>query len=152
MLPGWIPTDPRDAVGICDSLGVTFNQPFTTQYQPWQTGGSGAGTIAPTAIASFSQYPPPVISNAVLDPAQLPRYTDTAPIPTLPTATFSAATKTGGNGWADAQDTMGIAAPIQGCSYPDAWFPPPPTPFDCAGAAQVAIATPPPVARRRSSY
>lgn len=132
---GWIPADPRDAVGTCGTLGVTFNDPFITQFQPWQTGGAGAGKIAAAAVAAFGQYPPPEINNvAGIAPADLPRYTNTAAIPTLSTASFPAATATAGDGWADPQDTMLIAAPIEGCVYPDAWFPPPATVFACAAA------------------
>ena len=42
---GWMPLDPRDAVGTCDTLGVQFNQPFPGDYPSWQTGGSGAGSF-----------------------------------------------------------------------------------------------------------
>ncbi|KAI0785590.1 glycoside hydrolase superfamily [Abortiporus biennis] len=140
---GWVPQDPRDAIGICDTLGVQFNQPISS-YLPWQTGGSGAGQIEPTALASVSQYPPPQISNVAGDPLLLPHYTDTSVIPTLPTPTFSGATVTmGENGWADPSDTELAAAPILGCTYPDAWFAPATaTAFDC-GVAAVAP-TPPP--------
>ena len=54
---GWMPTDPREAIGTCDQLGIQFNLPFTTSFQPWQTGGAGAGQIAQTAIQALSQYP-----------------------------------------------------------------------------------------------
>lgn len=133
---GWIPSDPRTALGTCASLGFAQNNPWDGNYQPWQTGGSGAGTISATAIASFSQYPPPALSNVNgANPAQLPMYTATSAVPTLPTPTFSAATVTGGDGWADAQDTSLAAAPIAGCVYPDAWGPAPgSTAAVCGGA------------------
>ncbi|TFK88056.1 glycoside hydrolase family 5 protein [Polyporus arcularius HHB13444] len=122
---GWIPTDPREAQGLCASLNLGGNTPWNGTYQPWQTGGSGAGTIAATALASFSQYPPPAISNVNgEDPAQLPMYTATSAVPTLPTpTTFTAATTTGGDGWADPADTSLAAVPIAGCVYPNAWGP-----------------------------
>ena len=138
---GWIPQDPRDAIGTCDGLDVPFNLPVST-FQSWQTGGAGAGTIAPTAIASVEAYPP-TLSNAMnANPTLLPHYTAVSANPTLPPATFTSATTTGGNGWADAQDTMLAPAPIPGCSYPDAWFAPQDaTSFVCGGA--VATPTPP---------
>ncbi|KAH9936894.1 glycoside hydrolase [Epithele typhae] len=138
---GWIPTDPREALGLCESLGFAQNAPIGT-YQPWQTGGSGAGTIAATARASFSQYPPPAISNVNgADVAQLPVFTATSAVPTLPAPQFSAATTSGGDGWADAADTSLAAAPIAGCAYPNAWGPQPgSTAAVCGGAAP----TPPP--------
>ncbi|KAI0666164.1 glycoside hydrolase [Trametes maxima] len=122
---GWIPTDPREALGLCQSLGYAQNVPWDGQYQSWQTGGASAGQIAATAVASFSQYPPPEISNVSGEnPAQLPMFTATSAVPTLPTPTFSAATVTAGDGWADAADTSLAAAPVAGCVYPNAWGPP----------------------------
>ena len=116
---GWIPSDPREALGLCESLNFPSNNPWDGNYQPWQTGGEGAGTIAATAVASFSQYPPPQISNVNgEDPAQLPMYTATSAPVTLPTPDFTAATVSGGDGWADAQDTSLAAVQIAGCSYP----------------------------------
>jgi len=147
---GWIPTDPREAVGVCDTLNVPFNQPFTSGYQPWQTGGAGAGQIAQTAIASLSQYPPPQISNVGgAIPTLLPQYTATSAVPTLPVETFSGATATTLDGWADPQDTALMPAPIQGCAYPDAWLPAPDATSLLCGAA-AATATTPPVRRSRS--
>ena len=96
---GWVPDDPRSALGICQSLGFLRNLPWDGNYQPWQTGGSGAGTIAATALASFSQYPPPALSNvAGANPAQLPMYTATAAPVTLPPPQLTAATVSVGNG------------------------------------------------------
>ncbi|KAL6304109.1 glycoside hydrolase [Sparassis latifolia] len=118
---GWIPADPRDAIGMCESLNIAQNQPFTG-YQSWQTGGAGAGTIAPTAVASLSQYPPPAISNVNgADPLLLPFYTATSAVPTLPVPTYSGATASASDGWADPADTSLAMVQISGCSYPDAW-------------------------------
>lgn len=140
---GWLPTDPREAVGVCDSIGVNFTTPFTTTYQPWQTGGTGAGTIAATAVAALSQYPPPAISNVNgANPLQLPMYTDISPAPTLPGPTFSGVTT--GSGWADPTDTASVAAPVQGCIYPDAWNAPQASTSFICGAAALATPTPAP--------
>ncbi|KAI0751685.1 glycoside hydrolase superfamily [Daedaleopsis nitida] len=153
---GWIPTDPREALGLCSQLNFPSNNPWNGSYKPYQTGGPGAGTIDATALASFSQYPPPALSNVNgADPAQLAMYTATSAVPTLPTPTFSAATVTAGDGWADSADTSLAAVPIAGCAYPDAWGPqvgstaavcggtPAPAPA-VAAAAVAAAATPTP--------
>ncbi len=138
---GWIPADPRDAVGTCDTLDVPFNTPFNGSYPSWQTGGAGAGTIAPTATAALEEYPP-TLSNAMnANPTLLPHYTDVSANPTLPAPTFSAATTTGGDGWADAQDTMLAPAPVPGCVYPDAWAAPQESTSFVCGAAATASAT-----------
>ncbi|RDX49667.1 glycoside hydrolase [Lentinus brumalis] len=122
---GWIPSDPRDTLGTCASLGYPQDLPWNGTYQSWQTGGSGAGTIASTALASFSQYPPPSLSNVNgADPTQLPMYTATSVVPTLSTPVFASATVTEGDGWADAADTSLAVVQVAGCVYPDAWGPP----------------------------
>ncbi|CAL1711948.1 unnamed protein product [Somion occarium] len=58
---GWMPTDPREAIGKCASLGVQGN-PFAGTFESWQTGGAGAGTIAPshhtlTHLYKYRRYP-----------------------------------------------------------------------------------------------
>ncbi|KAL7281935.1 hypothetical protein ACG7TL_003402 [Trametes sanguinea] len=146
---GWIPTDPREALGLCQSLGFAQNVPWNGTYQPWQTGGAGAGDIAATAVASFSQYPPPEISNVSgEDPAQLPVYTATSAVPTLPTPTFSAATVTGGDGWADPADTSLAVVQIAGCAYPNAWGPQPGSTAAVCGAGAATPAPAPAAAVR----
>nr|VWP01326.1 Protein kinase domain-containing protein [Ganoderma boninense] len=121
---GWIPDDPRSALGICQSLGFLRNLPWNGDYQSWQTGGAGAGTIAPAVVAEYSQYPPPALSNvAGANPAQLPMYTATAAPVTLPPPQLTGATVSAGDGWADARDTMSKVTEIAGCSYPNAWGP-----------------------------
>ncbi|KAJ3970001.1 glycoside hydrolase family 5 protein [Lentinula raphanica] len=119
---GWIPTDPREAVGACAAQGVS--QPWNQTFQSWQTGGAGAGTIAATATAEFGVWPPAQISG--VDAAQMafvPTYTPTGSVATLPPPTLTATTKSisEGNGWFDSSDTTSAATAIAGCSYPDAW-------------------------------
>ena len=146
MYVGWIPQDPRTAIGTCASLGVAQNTPWNGSYLSWQTGGSGAGTIAATALESFSAYPPPQISNAnSANPSLLPYYTMTSRQPTLPAPTFyTAATASAGDGWADSSDTALAYAPIQGCSYYNGWFAPASdTAFICNGQP-APTPTPPP--------
>jgi glucan 1,3-beta-glucosidase len=118
---GWIPLDPRDALGTCQSLNSPFAVNFTGPYPAWQTGGAGAGTLEPMATSTIEVYPP-TLSNAMgANPTLLPYYTDISANPTLPATTFTAATASIGNGWADPQDTALAPAPISGCVYPDAW-------------------------------
>ncbi|KAJ4471412.1 glycoside hydrolase family 5 protein [Lentinula aciculospora] len=119
---GWIPTDPRDAVGVCAAQGVS--QSWNQTFQAWQTGGTGAGTIAATATAEFGIWPPAQISGvAAAQMAFVPTYTPTGSVATLPPPTLTSTTKSisEGNGWFDSSDTTSAATAIAGCSYPDAW-------------------------------
>jgi glucan 1,3-beta-glucosidase len=118
-----MPLDPRSATGMCASLGqgaVYFTPPF----QPYQTGGPGAGPI-PSSAADAYAWPPTTIQAAgpVTD---LPYYTVTASVPTLPAPTFNTAEATGsysaGDGWYNSQDPPAGYVPISTCSYPDPWL------------------------------
>ncbi|KZT18590.1 glycoside hydrolase family 5 protein [Neolentinus lepideus HHB14362 ss-1] len=156
---GWIPTDPRQSIGKCGALNVTAPVQFNGSYQSWQTGGAGAGTIDPTVSASYSQWPPASISGASVPVMELPQYTATGVIETLPNPTVSgAATKTlslSQYGWDDASDTLPGVTEIAGCQYPDAWGPASLPPV-CTGPAskrevvrEVPAAITPLPARRR---
>ncbi|KAF8058540.1 glycoside hydrolase family 5 protein [Lyophyllum atratum] len=124
---GWMPTDPRTASGTCASLGVD-GPVFDGNFQPWQTGGAGAGTIAATATARFP-WPPATISNVGTPGSLLPTYTPTGTVMSLPPPTFTAtATISVGKGWFNGQDTAGAPTPISGCTYP-------PDPWDAINAA-----------------
>jgi hypothetical protein len=48
---GWIPTDPRELLGKCASLG-SAQKPFDMQFKPWQTGGE-TSSIAASSSESF---------------------------------------------------------------------------------------------------
>ncbi|KAG6333841.1 hypothetical protein ID866_5246 [Astraeus odoratus] len=123
---GWIAKDPRTATGTCAALDVP-ESPFDGTYLSWQTGGAGAGTIVPSSVSSYSQYPPTSISGltAGANQAHLPTYTPTgSPVPTLPPPTFSPqppSSVTIGNGWYDSNDQALSPTEVAGCSYPDAW-------------------------------
>jgi hypothetical protein len=113
---GWIPTDPREAVGQCLALGQPMANPFNGVYQPWQTGADPAAQ--PTATAEYV-WPPTTLGD--LNPASfLPTYTPTAPIITLEVPQVTNAVDAG-DGWYDDSDTAGLMAPIAGCDYPDAY-------------------------------
>lgn len=120
-----MPTDPRMATGTCAALGVTARQ-FDGVYQPYQTGGPGAGTINPVLVSSYGQYPPTSINGLTAGAIQsfLPTYTSTSAIPTLPPPTFAPSPPSSviiGNGWFDLSDTSLAATEVAGCTYPDAW-------------------------------
>ena len=129
MEQGWMPTDPRDHVGVCASVvpaqGFPAPDPtatFTAFPSPWMTGGAGAGTIAADQLASYGQWPPTSMREPVGTLAtNLPRYTSTGtPITmsaTTPTAYPSgvSATVAVGSGWANTADTAPYATPIATC-------------------------------------
>lgn len=122
---GWIPTDPRESVGKCASLGIS-GPIFNGTYESWQTGGADAGTIAASATAQFGVYPPATISNVpVADVSLLPTYTSTGIVATLPppsmTASVTASISGSLDGWFDAQDTGSAPTAVVGCTYPDPW-------------------------------
>lgn len=137
---GWMPADPRQAAGKCAALGITGTQ-FDGTYLPWQTGGAGAGTIAPSATALYAQWPPASINGIgnLGDAAGLPTYTSTGTVATLPPPTFTASAVNAGNGWYNSADTAGGVTTVQGCSYPDPWAAEGiPIPAACAGATVAA--------------
>jgi len=150
---GWIPTDPRTAIGAC---GASSGPVFDGTFDSWMTGGAGAGTIA---AAQTAQYPwPPVNLELPGDPiADLPVYTSTGSIATLPIPTF---TDTKGNpidptadGWFNTNDNAPGPTPITGCTYPDPWNAQDvPIPAGCTAGANAAVpaAITPPPSRRAS--
>ncbi|KAJ7702289.1 glycoside hydrolase superfamily [Mycena rosella] len=136
---GWMPTDPRQAVGQCKN-----SNPFVGTLSSWQTGGAGAGQI-PASVTNALAWPPTVISYpGTSTPATLlPSYSPTGTPITLPGPTFTSvsgqaaatASISSGNGWANPSDSAGMMGPIPGCSYLDPWtgWVSPPAPL-CTGA------------------
>lgn len=135
---GWMPKDPRDSIGACQNAN-----PWKPPLQAWQTGGSGAGNLDPGLTSSFP-WPPATISGG--GPAgNLPQYTPTGAVPTLPgpsltiTGTESVSTTASvGSGWQNPGDTDGLMVNKAGCSYLDPWIGPtaqPPSPL-CGGGAK----------------
>ncbi|WVQ79932.1 hypothetical protein IAT38_002033 [Cryptococcus sp. DSM 104549] len=121
---GYIPKDPRDAVGICEADGIEVTEFDGSYSNAWVTGGAGAGTIR---ASDSSQYPWPPASYTNVPSAsmsKLPQYTQTATPITMPAETFtkpgSTETISAGDGWfsAVANDRQNYAA-ISGCTYPD---------------------------------
>ncbi|KAH9484136.1 putative glucan 1,3-beta-glucosidase D [Psilocybe cubensis] len=128
---GWMPTDPREATGVCGNTS-----PWTPPLKSWQTGGANAGNI-PSSVRSSLAWPPASFKTGGAV-ASLPSYTPTGPIPTLPGPTFSPVNPTAtidvGNGWANSADTQGMHVPISTCSYPDPWVNPSTAPPPMCGA------------------
>ncbi|GAA6012764.1 hypothetical protein JCM11491_002554 [Sporobolomyces phaffii] len=130
---GWIPDDPRQALGACPSL-VTSNG-FTIGYTtspaptlaPWMTGGAGAGTISDQDMyTSFSAWPPVSLGTTPVN--VLPTYTPTGSVITAPPASQPTSFPSGysssvnvGDGWVQSTDSAGFYTPVAGCSYPDPW-------------------------------
>ncbi|KAI0717235.1 glycoside hydrolase [Cerioporus squamosus] len=122
---GWMPKDPRDAVGACARYGYS-PAPYDGTFESWMTGGVGAGTIAPSATQSIPAWPPSLSSVPTQSASLLPQYTSTATMVTLSPPTFSATsgvtpTASVGSGWANPKDTTKAVGPIPGCQYPFAW-------------------------------
>lgn len=94
------------------------------------TGGVGAGVV-PAAVTAAYVWPPAEIEwtgvpvdAPMLTVAQLPRYTPTGSLITLPAPTFAGATATvdAGNGVAaPAANTQSAYVPIANCQYIDTW-------------------------------
>ncbi|KAG7445616.1 glycoside hydrolase [Guyanagaster necrorhizus] len=104
---GWVPKDPREAIGHCASV-LSSSQIFDGSYPATATGGSGAGTVE-AAQTSSHVFPPPSLAPS-FSPSQmslLPTYTPTGSIKTLFAPTFTAAPKaTVGTGWNNSADTQ----------------------------------------------
>lgn len=112
---GWMPVDPRTAVGVCGGAGTGFSG----TYASWMTGGVGAGTLASTFA-----WPPATLNPDGVAVGGLPVYTATGVVSTLPVPTYtdtSGRPIVSGNGWFNPSDTALAPTPIAGCTYPDPW-------------------------------
>ena len=137
---GWMPTDPRQASGVCGNTS-----PWTPPLKPWQTGGSGAGS---NVQSNTLQWPPTSISSGGLI-ASLPSYTPTGTVVTLPVPTFtdysgSVVKVDAGNGWENPSDSRGMYVTISGCSYLDPWVGPTAAPPAVCKNGSAKRAYPPP--------
>lgn len=142
---GWMPEDPREADGYCNRIGVTAAAQAPATFEPWQTGGVGAGEIPAAALATVSAWPPAVINGAGGAVAVLPSYTPTGTVSTLPPPTFTGAAATVAptlDGWTNDADTDGMMVEVAGCTYPDPW-----DALEVAAPAAACVGTP---ARKRS--
>lgn len=121
---GWIPDDPREAEGHCQRVANKVPQVTFTGYQPFMTGGVGAGQIP---AAASVEYPWPLTSMmpdfVATDMDRLYQYTRTgAPLAppslapsysVLPTSVSSALVPT------TTYAARPAYATVSGCSYPD---------------------------------
>ncbi|TFK18863.1 exo-beta-1,3-glucanase [Coprinopsis marcescibilis] len=123
---GWIPRDPRESIGKCQRLGATF-EPFQGPFSPAQTGGNPSATVAADYLLS-NPWPPASINSINVPIEFLPRYTNTAPVITLPEPTYTGAPASatqGLDGWFNDNDTEGGIAEAVECTYPDRYIPDP---------------------------
>ena len=103
---GWIPRDPRDARGACESFGAAPSHPFDGAYAPAQTGSGTAMAVETEDVLAW----PPALLHVSGAQAALPG----------PTAGAGDGATTAGAG--AGSGSIGKAfAPIEGCAYPDAW-------------------------------
>lgn len=131
---GWMPTDPRSAMqGVCSSLGVASTP--APALPATATGGAGAGTISPAFRASYTAWPVTSLSG-IPNVANLPTYTATGTLTTMPAPTFSApngkSTFDAGSGWFNTAIQASAHVPVAGCTY---------YPEYNAGIGQVALPT-----------
>lgn len=122
LAQGWIPADPRSAIGVCAGDGYDSNEFSGTYSSAWMTGGAGANTI-PAAMSASYPWPAHNFTNvAAADMTSLPQFTQTGTPITMPGPTFtspsSSATINVGNGWFNANHNRQAFAAISGCSYP----------------------------------
>ena len=113
---GWMPKDPRSAIGTC---GASAGPVFSGQFDSWMTGGAGAGELKSTIA-----WPPASINLAPAAANALPTYTTTGVVTTLPAPTYTNTAGqpiVSGNGWFNANDNRLAPAPISGCPYPNPW-------------------------------
>ncbi|KIK51604.1 glycoside hydrolase family 5 protein [Collybiopsis luxurians FD-317 M1] len=114
---GWIPSDPREAIGHCASV-LQSSQIFDGIYPTTAT-----GTVAPAQTSSHA-FPPPSLSPSFSGTQMplLPTYTATGKVKTLFAPTFTAAPSAiVGTGWNNTADTASAYVTVAGCSYPDSW-------------------------------
>lgn len=127
---GFMPRNPRLSTGACPAIlagqGLTLTSNPAPALVPWMTGGAGAGTIqTPAQLVDFA-WPPAAIDGTPV--ANLPTYTPTGVVPTLPVpnptsypAGFSSTADAGGEAWQSRVNSGGYYAPVAGCPYPNPW-------------------------------
>lgn len=127
---GWIPKDPREAIGFCASQGLTGpNEGFDGTYAPNMVGGDANPTVTTGGFAaaegSYDEWPPALLKvdeGTTMDAAQMllvPTLTPTATPVTLAMPTQYESVSGMGNGWANPSDTALAYAEVSGCAYPE---------------------------------
>ncbi|GJN94706.1 hypothetical protein Rhopal_007797-T1 [Rhodotorula paludigena] len=134
---GWVPKDPRAAIGVCPSVLAANDVTLSTTQSastlaPWMTGGAGAGSISDQAMyTSYNQFPPNSIGASGTPISNLPTYTQTGSRTTLsppaqPTSFpsgYASSSVNVGDGWyaSSGSDAASFYTPVSGCTYPDPW-------------------------------
>ena len=116
---GWIPKDPRTAIGFCSRIGIVDNS-WNGRYQPWQVGTQTSSI--PAADRAANTWPPSSFTRAEVPVSLMPTFTPTGTVITMPPPTFTAAPASitaGVDGWANDRDTAAGMVPVAGCPYPD---------------------------------
>ncbi|KAJ3822386.1 glycoside hydrolase family 5 protein [Lentinula raphanica] len=123
---GWVPSDPREAIGHCASV-LSSSQIFDGNYPMTATGvrlSQLSSQFFDFPTISSHAFPPPSLSPSFTGTQMtlLPTYTATGAVKTLPAPTFTAAPSASvGTGWNNSADTSSAYVPVTGCSYPDSW-------------------------------
>lgn len=116
---GFVPLDPREAPGTCNTLaeelGVKSSRPYPWDgtLQPWQIGGPGAGKIAASQVTAWEDFPPTSLAGGLLV-STLSTYTATGPPLILPIITSQSPSPL----------SLAVAnwyAPVADCKYEDPW-------------------------------
>ncbi|MBW0491672.1 hypothetical protein O181_031387 [Austropuccinia psidii MF-1] len=129
---GYIRGDARTSNGRCSAVVAAQGGTFAPKavagaLQAWQTGGPGAGNIAPAQVSQYSAFPPAAISGAAggnnYVASALPSYVATGtPVTLVPTAFPTPWAKLDpGSGWTQPSDTAKWWVPQAGCQYLDPW-------------------------------
>jgi len=121
---GWIPDDPRKADGFCERQASLTPTVTFTGYQPFMTGGVGAGQI-PASVSL--EYPWPLTTMApdfnAADMSRLYQYTRTASPLTVPSLapSYSGLAESVSSQLVPTSTYPAQAAftPVAGCNYPD---------------------------------
>lgn len=127
---GWIPKDPRTAIGFCASQGLSGpNEGFDGTYAPNMVGSDRNPTLRTGSFASaegqYDQWPPAAIKQnegttiGAAQMALMPTLTQTAKPVTLAMPTEYKSATGVGNGWTNPSDTALDYAEISGCAYPE---------------------------------
>lgn len=127
---GWIPKDPRTAVGFCSTQGLSGpNEGFDGTYAPNQLGKDPHPVVSGGPFASengvYDQWPPAALklnegtTMAAAQMALVPTLTATATPMTMPMPSQYASVSGMGNGWANPSDSAMAYTEVSGCAYPD---------------------------------
>lgn len=126
---GWIPKDPRTAIGFCATQGLSGPEGFDGTYAPNMVGADPNPTLRTGDFVAnegaYDEFPPPQMklnqgsTMAAAEYALVPTLTQTGTPVTLAMPTQYESVSGMGNGWANPSDTRPAYAEVTGCVYPD---------------------------------